>query len=118
MKPITSALLAILALVTTGCWHFRGWRIPDDATPEQMFERAGCASCHGADRWGTDKAPGLRELTAHWTVERLAAYIAAPSENRDERLDALDQRYDSDMPGSAFLSQQQRTQLAEWLLGY
>ncbi|MCB9915195.1 MAG: c-type cytochrome [Planctomycetes bacterium] len=113
----TVLALAVLALASS-CFHFRRWRVPDDATAEVIYVRAACADCHGEDRWGTERAPGLRELEAHWTVESLAAYVAAPGENRDARLDALDAEYETDMPGSAFLSLAQRTRLARWLLGY
>lgn len=111
-------LIAALPLLLVGCYHFRSWRVRDDATPPELYVQAGCAACHGDERWGTDRGPELRELAAHWTVEALAAYIEAPAERRDERLDALDARFETDMPAAAFLSLEQREALAEWLLGY
>lgn len=117
MRQAISTLL-LLAASLVSCQGLGSQEIPEDAAPAEMYERAGCATCHGADRWGTDTAPGLRELTAHWTVARLAAYIEAPAEHRDDRLDALAERYSSEMPGNIALSTTQRQILAEWLLGY
>ena len=118
MKDSVRPTLLLLLVFVSSCYHFRSLRIPDDATPEVMYERAGCAACHGQDRWGTDKAPGLRELAAHWTVDQLAKYIAEPGEHRDARLEELDRLYETEMPGSGFLSRPQREALAEWLMGY
>lgn len=113
--PALATLLALASL--TSCYHFRSWRVSDGDPPEVLYERAGCAACHGADRWGTDQAPALQNLSKHWDVRGLAAYIAAPTEHRDERLQQLAVEYEAEMPGAGFLSQEQRESLAEWLLG-
>jgi mono/diheme cytochrome c family protein len=115
LKTPLTLLLALGSL--SSCYHFRSWRVPSDATPEVMYDRAGCAACHGADRWGTEQAPSLRNLAAHWSVQELAEYIAEPSAHRDERLEAIAAEYEAEMPGSGFLSREQRESLAEWLLG-
>ena len=111
-------VLLLLSATTASCYHFRSWRVSSDSTPEELYDVAGCAACHGKDRWGTEQAPSLQGLSANWSVAKLAAYIAEPSAHRDARLEQIADEYEAEMPGSDFLSQEQRERLAEWLLGF
>lgn len=96
----------------------------DGATPAapadpgaRLFSTKNCATCHGMQGEGTFLAPPLAGLTAHWTIDDLARFLAEPRVfvERDARLETLSQSFRSPMPPTFGTDAERRT-LAEWLL--
>ena len=83
-----------------------------------LYRQNSCDVCHGDDRAGSDNAPPLRGLAAHWDAERLTVYLAdpAPVVASDPRLSELGERYEVEMLAYGHVPESERRALAEWLL--
>jgi len=112
-------LLAPLVLGALGGCASNPGPAPEGATGAELYAWHNCANCHDDDKSGTWVGPALRELSAHWTVDTLADFLADPKAfaERDERLEALDGRYLGSMGPYDDLRPEERRRLAAWLLG-
>ena len=113
LRPLLAALV-----LAAGCSTRR--QPPPGASGDVIFELQNCANCHGPAREGTRLGPPLAGLTAHWTREPLAEYLADPRAMvaREARLAELDKAWSSDMGPYANLSHGERLVLADWLLAH
>jgi mono/diheme cytochrome c family protein len=100
--------VACCFVAMTGCTDARG---------REIFVRAGCPQCHGLNGEGRPQGPALKDLSRHWTRTNLASYIEnAPAYTAAiPRLKELGKKYGTAMP-SFLISQEEREQLAEYLL--
>ncbi len=91
---------------------------PPGASGAQIYELQNCANCHGEEGAGTSRGPALRELSRHWTRERLVDYLADPQAVAavDPRLRARGREFSSEMGPYDNLTAEQRGVLADWLL--
>lgn len=83
----------------------------------KLYEAQGCSQCHGVNREGTEKGPPLESLRHLWSDESLETYLRNPQAfvQRDERLRALANRYQTVMPAFV-LADQSRKALVKFLL--
>jgi mono/diheme cytochrome c family protein len=86
----------------------------------ELYRDQGCPVCHGDRAEGVEDAgPALDDLAGYWNVERLSSYLEDPDAFRvanpdfDERRDAS---FRLDMPAYDGLTEEQREDLARWLL--
>ena len=91
---------------------------PESTAVEALYTKANCAMCHGSDLAGGKLGPALTGLAGQgWDPDRLQMYLADPKDHsvNPERLSELEGQYSMAMP--AFTgSEEERFQLAEWLL--
>ena len=107
-------LAGLFALTLVAC----GGGFPGGGeAPGQRLYTTLCSSCHGPTGAGGALAPPLEDLAAHWTREQLAEYVSNPRAwvERDERLQALKNRYSTEMPAVS-ASEQDRLLLADRVL--
>jgi cytochrome c2 len=114
--PIAAVLLAPLLIGLAAC---SAEPASSDGTVggAKLFQVNGCVLCHLADGSGSQMGPPLRNLSANWTREELATYLADPRGwlEHDERLRGLKQRFRMEMPAVS-LSEEDRLTLADHLL--
>lgn len=93
--------------------------MPPGASGADIYVLQSCGACHGEHGEGTDRAPALRGMAEHWTVERLAGYFVDPRAYvaADPRLAAVDERFSLRMPVYDNLTPAQARLLAEHVLG-
>ena len=91
---------------------------PPGATGKEIFELQLCSNCHGKAGIGGSRGPALRGLTDHWTEVSLARFLADVEsfERDDTRVRALASAYSGDMRSYANLNEDERIQLARYLL--
>ncbi len=111
---VTVGVLALVALVACT-------RLPSEPTGGPgavVYSSLGCASCHGADLAGTNAAPSLAGLSAHWTTEELVAYLQDPVtvQQQRPRLQYRLEQYPLQMPGYASHPRADLEALATFLL--
>jgi mono/diheme cytochrome c family protein len=70
-------------------------KIDREAAGYAIYQRLGCARCHGASLRGTHKAPPLLELARHHDAEGLLRYLENPDSAQivDPRLNRLDTQF-------------------------
>ncbi len=115
--PARSLTLLVLSLFAPACIFRR--QPPPGASGAEIYRLQNCANCHGEEREGTRRGPPLAGLSANWSAERLAEYLADPPAMvaNDARLAAYDEQYgSSDMGRYDNLDLALRSTLAAWLL--
>ena len=83
-----------------------------------VYQVEACAACHGERGEGTEVAPALTGLAAHWQGDELAAFLIdpAPALGSDPRLAEMAARFVLEMPGVAKASSGDVADLVEYLL--
>ncbi|MEM7310089.1 MAG: cytochrome c [Planctomycetota bacterium] len=91
---------------------------PPGASGAEIYALQLCANCHGEQGEGKTQGPPLRGLSAHWSRDDLADFLAETDawEERDERLARLAREYSGDMKPYDNLSPAERLRLADYLL--
>jgi cytochrome c551/c552 len=135
MKQIQASLgVAIILLVVL----FPGCGSPGDEAPGQetsapalepltdeettraltLFEENACVDCHGEDRKGSEAAPSLFGIRAHWTEAKLMKYFYNPEFYMvsDPTVLARNPGYEITMPPFLDMSEEDRSLLARWVL--
>lgn len=109
----------VLALVAAGCGNREG-SAGAASTGAQLYASQNCTTCHKTDGSGNAFGPGLQQAGEFWTRESLSAYLADPvgTVAKDPRLTALSRNYSMKMPPVRGLSEEQRLQLADHVLGF
>jgi cytochrome c553 len=65
-----------------------------EMTPEELINKLGCVSCHGADLNGTKMGPDLHNLSQYWSRESLVNFLRNPSANlNSSRLNEYKSKY-------------------------
>ena len=83
-----------------------------------VWQNGECAACHGASGEGTAIGPSLDGLAQYWEAFELEAFLEDPQPRlqSDVRLAGLSSRFEVDMPGLPDATDNQRSDLALFLL--
>ena len=119
---LSALSLACLLPLTAGCGQ-------SDATSAsraprsgpELYQKAGCFACHGAQGGGSPFAPPLANLSNWWDRESLAAYLleGRAGESPSDHITQLREQYKGRvMPplSTSQASAEERLVLADWLL--
>lgn len=90
---------------------------PAPSGPEELYRIALCGSCHGTKGDGGWMGPPIRDLSEHWNIEGLEAFLADPPGvvEADQRLSELSRGFPTPM-AKPRLTRDERLRLAAWLL--
>ncbi len=110
-------MLAAVVGVVAACGPSEEQLARSDAG-RRLYEREGCIACHGRDLRGTATAPSLRRVGRHWSEDDLVRFLADPAPwlARERRLRRLHEEHTATMPGVPYLSEEQRRDLAVFLM--
>ncbi len=83
-----------------------------------LFEENTCVDCHVEDRKGSEAAPSLLGIRAHWTEAKLVKYFYNPEFYMVSDLTVLARNpgYEITMPPFLDMTEEDRSLLAKWVL--
>ena len=109
--------MRVLLLSLSTAWLLSCGGPDEHARGRALYALQGCQTCHGQNGEGLTLAPALRNLDQLWEREALIEYFANPSAfvEGDERLRALRERYNIQMP-AIMADPSERGALADYVL--
>jgi cytochrome c2 len=90
----------------------------EELSANELINKLGCITCHGAELQGTRMGPSLHSITEYWSRDKLINYLRNPSSFEDtERFQKFKEQYPGMiMPAFGNIEVKDLGKIADYLL--